>query len=89
MLGVDKYAQSWFYIEYSINTPKLSLRINGCQLFRNCKWYATQNKSFGLGLTAINEVRKRIYFILDDIYIFFYWWLYDVLVYDVYLPYPE
>ena len=33
---------------------------------------ATDNKSFGLGLTAINEVRKRIDYILDDIFVFFY-----------------
>ena len=32
---------------------------------------AAHNKSFGQGLTAINEVRKRIYNILDDIFVFF------------------
>ena len=33
---------------------------------------ATDNKSFGLGLRAINEVRKCIDYILDDIFVFFY-----------------
>ena len=33
---------------------------------------ATGNKLYVLGLTAINEVRKRIDCILDHIYIFFY-----------------
>ena len=40
---------------------------------------ATDNKSFGLELTDINEVQKRIDYILDDIYIFFYRWLYDIV----------
>ena len=31
---------------------------------------ATNNKSFGSVLTAINEVRKRKDFILDDIFVF-------------------
>ena len=33
---------------------------------------ATNNESFGSGLIDINEVRKHIYYILDEIYIFFY-----------------
>ena len=33
---------------------------------------ATNNKSFGLGLIDMNEVCKRIDYILDDIYILFY-----------------
>ena len=33
---------------------------------------ATNNKSFGSVLTAIKEVRTRIDYILDEIYIFFY-----------------
>ena len=32
----------------------------------------THNKPFGLGLKTINEVRKHIEYIGDDIYIFFY-----------------
>ena len=35
-------------------------------------WDVTHNKSFGLVLTVFNEVRKRIDYILGDIYIFFY-----------------
>ena len=33
-------------------------------------WDATHNKSFGLGLTAINEVPKRIDYILDEMYFY-------------------
>ena len=40
---------------------------------------ATDNKSFGSGLTSINEVRKRIDYIADDIFIFFYWYMYHIL----------
>ena len=32
---------------------------------------ATDNKSFGLGLTDINEVRKHIDYILDYVFVFF------------------
>ena len=46
----------------------------------------TDNKSFGSGLIAVNEVRKRMFYITYDIIVFFYLWLYDI-VYDVYLPY--
>ena len=72
MLGIDIYAQSLFYLEYSIYTPAWSLWIKGCQLFRNWMWDAAQNKSIGLELRAINEVRKRIYYILDDIFLILY-----------------
>ena len=43
---------------------------------------ATYNKSFGPVLTAINEVRKCINYILYDIYIFLYRCLYNI-VYDI------
>ena len=33
---------------------------------------ATHNKSFGSRVTAINEVHKRIYYSVDDIFVFFY-----------------
>ena len=79
MLGFGKCAHIWFYIEYSTYTHILVLWINGCQLFRNFMSNATDNKSFGLELTDINEVQKRIDYILDDIYIFFYRWLYDIV----------
>ena len=62
MLGLGKYSQNWFYIEYYIYA---------CQLFRNCTSDATNNKSFGSELTAINEVRKRIDYTLNDIFVFF------------------
>ena len=48
----------------------------------------TDNRSFDLGLTAINEVCKRIDYILDDIFFFFNRFLYNI-VYDVQLPYPR
>ena len=48
---------------------------------------ATHDNSFGLVLTAINEVFKCIVYIVEDIIILFWRWLYDV-VYDVKLPYP-
>ena len=34
-------------------------------------WYATHNKSFGSGLAAINEVRSRTYYKVDDKFVFF------------------
>ena len=40
---------------------------------------ATNNKSFGLGLTAINDVRKRIDYAFDDIFVFSYQLLYDIV----------
>ena len=43
---------------------------------------AADNKSFGSGLTAINESRKRIVYMTYDIICFFWGWLYDI-VYDV------
>ena len=43
---------------------------------------ATDNNSSGLGLMAINALRKFIEYILDNIFVFFYQLLYDI-VYDV------
>ena len=82
MLGLRKYAQSWFYIEYYIYTHILVLWIKGCQLFINCKCDATHNKSFGLVFSAINELRKRIVNMTYDIIFYFYRWLYNI-VYSV------
>ena len=87
MSVLDKLAQSWFYIEYSIYTPKLVLWKKGCQLFRNCIWYVTQNNAFGLGTTTIIEMCKCIDYILDNIFVLLYQWFYDVIVYDVQLLY--
>ena len=83
MLGIGKYAQNWFYMEYSIYTQILGLWIKGCHFFRNCMLYATRNKSFCLGLTSINEVRNQVDYIPDKIFVFFYQWSYNVVVYDV------
>ena len=47
-----------------------------------------QNFQFDSGLTAINEVCKRIDYILDNIFVFFNGFLYNI-VYDVQLPYPR
>ena len=41
---------------------------------------ATHNKSFGSGLAPINEVRKRIYYILDYIFVFFCPYLSDLRI---------
>ena len=46
------------------------------------------NKSFGSGLTAINEVSKHIDYIFEDIFVFLYRNWYDIVVYDVELSYP-
>ena len=77
MFALGKYSQSLFYVEYSIYTNVLTLWIIGSQLFRNCMRYATGNKSFCLGLSAINDVRKSIVYMNYDIILFFYQWLYD------------
>ena len=34
---------------------------------------------FGLGLTAVTEVRKHTVYILDDIIVFFYQGLYNII----------
>ena len=34
--------------------------------------YVTHNKSFGLGLTSNNEMCKRIYYILDNLFVLLY-----------------
>ena len=33
---------------------------------------ATHNKSFGMGLTIINEVNKRVDYIIDHIFVIFF-----------------
>ena len=40
----------------------------------------THNKSFGSELTAINELHRRIYYILDEIFILFYQCLSDLRI---------
>ena len=75
MLGLGNSAQSWFYIEYLIYTHKSDLLINVCQLFRNCMNDATDNKLFGSRLTAINKVRKNIYYVIYNKFVFYYLWL--------------
>ena len=39
----------------------------------------TNYKSYGLGLAAANEVRKYIVYIIDNIIVFFYQWLYKIM----------
>ena len=58
MLGLGKYAKSWFYIKNSIYTHVLILWRKGCQFFRKWMSDVSNNKSFGLRLTAINKVCK-------------------------------
>ena len=64
-------------MEYSLYTHILFLWRKGFQLLRKCTINATDNKSFGSVLTAINEVRKHIYYKVANIFVFFYQWLYD------------
>ena len=40
---------------------------------------ATNHESYGSGLTAVTEVRKRLVYMLDDIIVFFYGQVYDNL----------
>ena len=87
MLGIGKYAHSWFYIEYLVCTNVLSLWIKGCQLLRKCMWDATHKMSFASGLKDSNEMRKCIDYIIDNIFVLFCQGLRDVVVYDVQLPY--
>ena len=47
----------------------------GLPIFRNRMSNATDNKSFGSGLTAINEVSKRIAYITYDKMFSFCRWL--------------
>ena len=55
------------------NIPKApALSVKGFQFFSNCMIYMTNNKPFDLGLTAINKVRKHIYYIPGNIFVFFY-----------------
>ena len=37
------------------------------------------HKSYGLGITAVTETRKHIAGIFDDVFVFLYQWLYDIL----------
>ena len=60
-------------------THVLILQIKVCPFFRNFMCNATHHKSFGLIWTAFNEVRSRIVFIPDNIYLFFYQFLYGIL----------
>ena len=38
----------------------------------------THNNSFGLGSTVFNEVHSHIVYIINNIFVFFYRWLYDI-----------
>ena len=60
-------------------THILVLWIKGSQLFRNYMSNATDNKSFGPGLTSINEVRNYIVYLTYDMIIFFWQLLYNIL----------
>ena len=39
----------------------------------------TNDKSYGLELTAVNAVHKHVVHILDDIIFIFYQWPYDII----------
>ena len=59
-------------------THILVLLIKGCQLLRNFICNVTQCNPFGLVLTYVNEFRRCIVFILDDIMFFLCQWLYKI-----------
>ena len=63
--------QNWLESGPQPPTHTLILLIKGCQLFRNYVCDATHNNPFYLGLTAVNELCKHIFYILDDIYFSF------------------
>ena len=52
-------------------THTLILLIKGCKIFRNYMCNANHHNPFGSGLTDVNEVCKHIFYILDDIHIYF------------------
>ena len=52
----------------------------GLSFFRNCICNATHNNSFGSVLTAIHEVNRRLYYIMDDIFVYFYQCLPDPFI---------
>ena len=60
-------------------THILFLWTKGCQFFRNFMCDLTHQNSFGLGWTAVNEFRGRILYILDNIMIFLYRCIYDIM----------
>ena len=55
------------------------LCINVCKFFRELICNVTDHKSYGLVLTATNEVHKCIVYILFDIKFFLHKWIYYML----------
>ena len=48
----------------------------------------THHKPFGSGLTDVDEVHKSTVFILYDIFIFLYQWLYNILCLMLIFEFP-
>ena len=71
MSELGKEDESWFYIKYSIYNHELNLWIKGCQLFRNCMWDVTNQRSCSTVLTYINDVGSHVLYIVDDTTILF------------------
>ena len=60
-------------------THILILLIKVCQLLRKYICGVTRHKTFGFGLTVVNEVCRHKVFILGNTIVLFYWFLYDIL----------
>ena len=55
------------------------LLIKGYKLLINQMCDATKHRLYVSGLTAVNEVRKHIFYILGDIIIFLHQWLCGIM----------
>ena len=78
-VGVRPRSQKLIWHKYSIYTHVLILWIKGCQLSRYFKCDVTHQKYFGLGWTALDKVRKHIFYIIDDIIILLWRRFCDIL----------
>ena len=69
-------------------TQLLILWIKGCQSFRKLVWSVNRHKSFGSGLTDVNEVCRCKGYILDNIAFFPVPVVLRYTMCDVEIPYP-
>ena len=77
--GFDSFNHlvKWFTVQNRLElglqlpTHTLILLMKCCQFFRNYMCNVTHHNPFGSGLTSVNEVCKRIFYIFDDIYFSF------------------
>ena len=59
--------------------PRITVMNTGLLVVKNIMCNVNHQKPFGLGLTDVNEVHKRILFIIYDKIVFLYWNLYHIL----------